>query len=168
MYTLELTHLIHAPASIVWEVISDHPFFGEVAPNLSHVEVLDGDGLGMRRRCTGTDGVSWTEECVLWREGEVYAFEVDTSAPGYPLARMVGTFGLEQRTDGVFITLRFDYLPRFNPPLLGWLMNQVLKRAGMRAAKTIMDRWEAEIKRRAQQRAASYSYPPSYSLTGWR
>ncbi len=154
MYKLELQRLVNAPASTVWQVISDHAFYGEIAPNLHRVEVLNGDGLGMQRRCTGTDGVSWTEECVLWREGEVYAFEVDTSAPGYPLARMKGTFGLEQRADGVLITMRFDYLPKFNPPLLGWLLDRALKRAAMPLAKAIMDRWEAEIMRRVQPRVA--------------
>lgn len=151
MRKLELTRRVNAPASLVWAVISDHAFFAHAAPNLTSVEVLSGDGQGMQRRCVGANGVSWTEECVLWREGEVYAFEVDTSAPGYPLAAAIGTFGLEQRPEGVFITIQFDYLPRFNPPGLGWLMDKVLKRAGMPVARTLMDRWEAEIVRHLEQ-----------------
>jgi hypothetical protein len=155
MYKLELKRHVNAPPHVAWEVISDHTFFGEAAPNLHSVEVLKGDSLGMQRRCTGADGVSWTEECVLWREGEVYAFEVDASAPGYPLARMRGTFGLKQHPSGVLISVRFDYLPRFNPPLLGWLMDKALKRAALPTVRTLMDRWEAEIVRRVQQRHAA-------------
>ena len=49
---------VRAPRATVWKVMTDHPGYAGVASNLSKVEVLSGDGLGMRRRCYGPKGES--------------------------------------------------------------------------------------------------------------
>jgi hypothetical protein len=155
MYTIEASRLVHAPASVVWAVISDQEYFGIVAPNLSSVQVLSGHGQGMRRRCTGSDGDAWEETCLLWDEGQRYRFEVDHHSPTYPLSKMIGTFGLEEQADGVRIILRFDYIPKFNPPVVGWLVNQLARRSGLTMCEAIFDGWEAAIHQRlAAQQAA--------------
>ena len=52
---------VRAPASTVWDVMTDHPGYADVASNISKVEVLSGDGLGMKRRCFGPKGENWSE-----------------------------------------------------------------------------------------------------------
>lgn len=83
-----------------------------LAPNLSSVEVLDGQGEGMRRRCQDTRGRGWNETCTLWEEGHAFAAEVDTSDYPYPLTAMRGRWAVEPRGDGSMISMRFEFTPR--------------------------------------------------------
>jgi hypothetical protein len=155
MYAIEMSRLIKASPNIVWDVISDNQLFGVVAPNLHHIDVLSGNGAGMRRRCTGNDGDSWTEQCTLWQPEQIYVFEVDSHSARYPFAKMRGTFQQESRPDGVLVTMLFDFVPKFNPPLLGWLMIQFLRPSSLKLCKAIFDGWEAEIKKRDFKRQAA-------------
>lgn len=151
MYTLEMKRIVHAPISVVWEVISDHALFGQVAPNLSQVHVLAGHGEGMSRRCTSNGGDSWEESCVLWNPGRQYSFEVTNRSERYPLKQMRGTFGCAPASDGVEITIRFDYLPKLNPPLLGNVMNWLGQRSARGTVEAILEGWERAIQERSQQ-----------------
>jgi hypothetical protein len=155
MYRLEMKRTVQAPVSVVWDVISDHRLFGQVAPNLSHVEVIAGQGEGMTRRCTSTGGDSWEESCVLWNPGREYSFEVTNRSARYPLKQMRGTFGCIQSPDGVEITVRFDYLPKFDPPLVGGLMNWLGQWAAQGAIQVILDGWEKTIRERSQKLQAA-------------
>jgi len=65
-----------APPDLVWAVITDTDLYAEVAPNLSSVEVLEGEGEGMVRECADTDGKTWTETCTVWEPERRYAVEV--------------------------------------------------------------------------------------------
>lgn len=76
--------VVAAPPETVWRVMNDHPGYADVASNLSKVEVLSGDGLGLRRQCYGPKGESWTETCDLFEKGRAFGFRVHTEAPGYP------------------------------------------------------------------------------------
>lgn len=75
---------VKAPNDVVWKIINDHPAYADVADNISKVEVIEGDALGMQRRCYGPDGENWTETCDLYEEGRIYGFNVHTKADGYP------------------------------------------------------------------------------------
>ncbi|MEZ4669456.1 MAG: SRPBCC family protein [Anaerolineae bacterium] len=154
MYTFQARRTLHAPAEVVWDVISDHTLFGQVAPNLRQVVVLDGAGEGMSRQCTGSDGTNWTETCTLWQPHEAYVFEVISSDPAYPLRKMTGTFTMNELSSSVDIGMRFDYELKFNPPLLGWLMNKFAARSSIALTEAIFDGWEAAIAARTRQRAA--------------
>jgi len=75
---------VQAPQDVVWQIITDHPAYADVADNISKVEVIEGHSKGMRRRCYGPDGESWTETCDLYEEGRIYGFTVHTEADSYP------------------------------------------------------------------------------------
>lgn len=57
---------------------------------------------------------------------------------------MQGTWGLEEQSDGVLVTMQFDYQPKYGP--FGWLMDQVyIKPAFRRICDKLMDNWETAI-----------------------
>jgi ribosome-associated toxin RatA of RatAB toxin-antitoxin module len=147
MYTLTVERLVDAPAAVVWEVISDIERYADYAPNLSSAHRLS-SGEFPARRCYDTQGRSWNEACVLWKEGEAYSYLIDTSDYPYPFIQMKGTWGLTQQNDGVKITMRFDYTPRY-PWLLGWLIHRSVSRMFRPIVQQLMENWEVEIKRRA-------------------
>lgn len=136
--------MVQAPAEIVWRVIADVVGYADVAPNLSKAEILSGDGLGMRRRCYDNQGRGWNEMCVLWEEGRRYSFVVDTNDYPYPLTKMQGTWGLEERPEGVLIMMRFDFVPKYGP--IGWLWAQLAKPAFRRICEALLDNWEVKLK----------------------
>jgi ribosome-associated toxin RatA of RatAB toxin-antitoxin module len=138
---IEFERTVSAPRERVWAVMSDHEGFGEAAPNLSRVEVTEGDGLGMKRRCYDAKGRGWAETCTLWEEGRSYAFEVDTSDYPYPFSRMAGTWGAEPAATGTRITMRYEYELRRS--VLGKLIDPIVRLSFRRACARILDRWEA-------------------------
>lgn len=71
------------PAAL-WSAVADHQLFGRLALNLHRVEVVEGSGEGMVRRCDAKGGRSWTESCSIWEPGRRHAVEVDTSHYPYP------------------------------------------------------------------------------------
>ena len=147
MSTFKIEREVSAPANLVWQVISDVVGYADIAPNLSKAEIISGQGQGMQRRCWDTRGGTWAEQCVLWEEGRRYSMEVDTSDYPYPFAKMQGTWGLTEGTQGVQIQMEFDYTPKYGP--LGWMMDKVyIKPAFSRICEKLMDNWESEIKSR--------------------
>ena len=76
--------VVRVPTETAWEVMTDHPAYADVASNLSKVEVISGDGLGMQRRCYGPKGESWEETCDHFEPGRAYGFRVHTEAEDYP------------------------------------------------------------------------------------
>ena len=154
MYTFSVDRFIkNAPADLVWDVISDVERYAEYAPNLSRAEKTS-EGPTPSRRCYDTQGRGWNEACVLWREGEVYSYLVDTAAEDYPFpfAQLKGTWRMSPEADGVTITMRFDYTPKAPPPL-GWLMHLGMKRNARPLAEKLLDNWQAEIMNRMAQAA---------------
>jgi hypothetical protein len=82
-YAIE--RVVDAPAERAWGVVSDVGRYAEVAGTLHRSEIVSGSGVGMVRQCQDTNGICWLETCTRWEPGQAYAFEVDTSTPGYPL-----------------------------------------------------------------------------------
>jgi hypothetical protein len=93
---------VRAPSGTVWKVMTDHPGYADVAENISKVEVLSGDGLGMKQRCYGPKGESWQESCDLYDPGHVYGFRVHTEAEDYPypFAQLSGRWTVKEHPAG--------------------------------------------------------------------
>lgn len=79
-----VTRSVKAPVDTVWQVMSDHPAYADVADNIAKVEVISGQGLGMQRKCYGLKGESWSETCDVFEEGHLFGFKIHTDAPDYP------------------------------------------------------------------------------------
>lgn len=138
-----------APPDLVWEIITDPGLYAAVAPNLSRVEVLAGEGEGMVRECADTDGRAWIETCTAWEPERRYAVEVhvEESPVHRPLfGSLAGEWAMAEHEDGVLVTMRFEYEPRYGP--LGWLLGTVGKRQGRRLTRAIFDGWERELEAR--------------------
>ena len=152
MYTLKTERVVDAPAAIVWDVISDVERYADYAPNLSHAHKIGG-GDHPARRCYDTRERGWNEACVLWKEGEVYSYIIDTTDYPYPFTQMKGTWGMTQQPEGVKITMQFDYTPRY-PWVFGWLFHRRVKQVFRPVVTGLMDNWTAEIRQRAAQSAS--------------
>lgn len=146
MQTFYIDRKIDAPRDVLWDVITDHHLYGEVASNLSSAEVIEGDEEGMKRRCYNQKGESWEETCVFWEEGREFSFEVDTSNYPYPLAKMQGTWGIKGSGDNQRVFLRFDYIPKYG--FLGQLMFSLFFSDDeiRNICNGILDKWESKAK----------------------
>lgn len=146
---LEYTRLIDAPQPVIWDVITDHELYGEVAPNLTSVEIIDGAEETMVRRCVDTDGNAWTEACTTWENGQQFAVEVDVGNSefhGHLFDRFEGEWGLQNTSDGSEVIIRFDYDTKYGP--FGRLISAYLAYKAPGIIEAIFDRWEAEIEAR--------------------
>ncbi|MDU8941873.1 SRPBCC family protein [Ovoidimarina sediminis] len=105
---------VGAPTPVVWQVMSDHPGYADVARNLSKVEVVAGEGLGMRRRCFGPKGENWQETCDLYEEGRAFGFRVHTEAADYPypIADLHGVWSVEEEDGGAAFTIHIEAVPK--------------------------------------------------------
>jgi len=134
--TLTATASTHAAPERVWHVMSDHERYADVADNLSKVEIVSGDGVGMVRKCFDTAGKSWSETCTLWEEGRAFAFRVHTEAEDYPypIAGLSGEWSLSQRNEGtqLHLTFRVEAKPG--------LANRLLFKAMAAPFSTVCDR----------------------------
>lgn len=52
---------------------------------------------------------------------------------------------MDETAAGIRVGMRFDYIPKFNPPLLGWLMNWLLGRTASKLTAAIFDGWQAAV-----------------------
>jgi hypothetical protein len=141
--------IVHVSPEVAWQVMTDHAGYAEVADNLSKVEVVSGQGLGMVRRCYDTKGRGWNETCTLWEEGRAYAFTVHTNAPDYPypLAELKGTWRVDPVAQGSRVSLEF--VARAKWGVLGRLMLRVLIGPAGRICRRLLKRWEAVMLARA-------------------
>lgn len=149
MAHLEYTHQIDAPQPVIWDVITDHELYGEVAPNLTSVEIINGAEETMIRRCVDTDGNAWTEACTTWEDGQQFAVEVDVANSEFHrhlFNHMEGKWGLEDTPDGFKVFMGFDYDTKYGP--FGRLISAYLSYKAPGIVKAIFDRWEAEIEAR--------------------
>lgn len=145
MPAIHLERKVKAHADVVWRVISDLRAFAEVAPHISDVEILEGEGPSARRRLYSDLGYSWTEHCTDWQEGRAYTMEVDDSDPVYPFKRMVRRFELEEMPDGVVVRMHYRYQPKYG--IFGRFMDLVfLHRKRRKIYIELLDNWIARIR----------------------
>ena len=153
MPTLTIQRTVSVPASVAWEVVSDHELYGELAPNLAAVEVIEGEGEGLRRRCVQPDGKAWTETTTNWEAGTSFGVEVDVGdSPVHRrlFSRMEGHWGVDEAPDGSRVLMRFEYDTRWGP--LGRLVSAYFQRWGPPVLEPILDGWEDEMAARLEAR----------------
>lgn len=151
MPTIERHRTVDAPIDVVWDVVTDHDLYGEIAPNLANVEVIDGADVGLVRQCVDTDGNAWTERCTRWEPERGFAVTVDVAESGFHrslFSRFEGEWRLDDLPDGVRITIGFDFDPRYGPA--GRLITTFLRYKAPPIIETIFDRWEAVIRARVE------------------
>ncbi|MGI8662240.1 MAG: SRPBCC family protein [Acidimicrobiales bacterium] len=132
-----------AAASDVWPLLTDHDLYARLAPNLSRVDVLGGEGAGMQRRCYDTLGRGWNETCTLWDEGRQFAVDVDTSDYPYPLQEMRGRWAVEPDGDRSTVSMDFELVPR--PGVLGGVFLVTMLVAFKPIVRRIVRGWEREL-----------------------
>jgi hypothetical protein len=142
-----LERLVHANSERVWAVVSDVARYADVAGTLHRSEIVSGAGVGMVRKCEDTNGACWLETCRRWEPGRAYAFEVDTSAPSYPLPlkTMRGDFEVDEEDDArSTIRIRFTFSARG-----GWITEVLLGLTfalrGEAIVGSILTRWAARL-----------------------
>ena len=136
--------IIKAPKEKVWELIADVGNYHKVtAPGIHAVEILEGEGLGMKRECSDPNGNSWEETCTLWDDGNAYKFEVNTQREDYPfpLRSLSGLWKLEAISD-TETKLLLDFSYEFsNPFLSGYFLSMGMEQA-RKDTEFLLDNWQ--------------------------
>jgi len=142
MKTLKVSRVIDVPLSITWKVISDVAGYAQYAPNIQTSTIVSGQGVGMIRECTSTEG-RWQEQCTRWQENHLYSFQVQTQAKDYPYPFSVlnAEWSVKTRNPTCSImTLNIEV--EFKNTFLGWALFPVLKRKYLKICNELMDNWE--------------------------
>jgi hypothetical protein len=147
------TRKVRASPATAWAIMTDHAGYADVADNLSKVEVLHGEGLGMVRRCYDTRGRGWSETADLWRPQSAYGFRIHTEAPDYPypLRALCGRWTLEPAEGGVLIGVSLHASPRFGA--LGRLLLGSQRRKMQAVLERLLDRWAERMEAGAEAEA---------------
>ncbi len=136
--------IIYAPKAQVWDIISDVGNYHEVtAPNIDHVEIVKGQGLGMKRVCSAPDGSSWEETCTLWNPGKEFQFKVNTERNDYPfpLKSLSGSWKVE--TVSPFQTrLILDFTYEFTNPFLSGYFLSIGTKQAEKDTEFLLDNWQ--------------------------
>jgi ribosome-associated toxin RatA of RatAB toxin-antitoxin module len=149
MANITMHRTVDAPVAVVWDVITDHELYGEIAPNLSTVEVVEGEDDRLIRRCVDTNGNEWTESCTRWEEQRAYAVAVDIEHSDFHrrlFTQFDGEWRVSEDDDGVRITISFEFEPRYGP--LGSLISTYFAYKAPDIIEPIFDSWEGEVESR--------------------
>lgn len=144
---------VRAPAGIVWRVMTDHPRYADVASNISKVEVLSGEGLGLERRCYGPKGENWSETCDVFEDGKAFGFKVHTKALDYPypISELQGRWAVQPKGSGAEFEIEIEARPKG-----GFLMQKMFKLAATRKFKAVLtDLAEAWADRMEREQTAN-------------
>lgn len=156
MSQITMHRLLDAPTDVVWDVVTDPDVYAEVAPNLSSVTILDGDGEGMVRECVDTGGNAWRESCHYWEAGRAFAVAVDVRTSDFHqrlFTRFEGSWSLAERADGTLVTMQFDFDTRYGP--LGSLLSRYVAFKAAPLLEAIFEGWEAEVETRLAETSES-------------
>jgi ribosome-associated toxin RatA of RatAB toxin-antitoxin module len=137
---------VYAPKEIIWNVISDVENYHEVADNIDDVKILSGNGQNMVRQCShGKD--SWTEECTLWKDEEVYEFLVNTKAKDYPYPFdfLKGRWEIVKNKDENNYSIKMNFDFSYKKKYHNWLIHPMLKLKFTKIAEDLLDKWEKKI-----------------------
>ena len=143
---------VNAPAEVVWEVMTDHPAYSDVASNIAKVEVLSGDELGMQRRCYGPKGENWLETCNLFESGKSYGFRIHTDAEDYPylIATLSGRWSVERRAIGSAFDIEIVAKPK-GSVLSQWLFVTMAKLQYKTVLVDLADGWAKRMEKEANR-----------------
>ncbi|MDX1570585.1 MAG: CBS domain-containing protein [Xanthomonadales bacterium] len=147
MPVYKLERRIKAHPELVWDIISDVAGLAKVAPHISKVEILEGEGegVGLKRRVYDRRGDSWIEECIAWEDGKSYTMRVDTSHYPFTFSSMEFTWSVEAgERNTTIIRTRYEYQYRYG--LLGRIRDRFRFRKRFRETCTeLMDNWVRRI-----------------------
>lgn len=144
MPVFEMTRTVKAHIDLAWEVISDVAGLAEMAPHISKVEILAGQGVGLRRRVYDRRGEWWEEECIAWEDLKSYTMRVDTSHYPFAFSKMEFTWSLEERPKNILIRTRYDYTPKYG--VIGELLLKMRFRQRFeQTSAALMEHWIQRI-----------------------
>lgn len=143
---------VKAPTETVWEVMTDHPAYADVASNITKVEVVSGEEVGMKRRCHGPKGESWEETCDLFVPGRAFGFRIDTEAEDYPypISELSGKWLVKPVGNGSEFSIEITAKPKGNP-LTRWVFTMVAKHQFKAVLIDLADAWAARMEREARE-----------------
>ncbi|WGH78576.1 SRPBCC family protein [Jannaschia ovalis] len=146
-----VSRAVDAPQDVVWRVMTDHPGYADVADNISKVEVVRGEGLGMQRRCYSPKGENWLETCDLYEDGRAFGFRIHTEADDYPypISDLHGTWSVARDGEGSKFAIAIEARPKGD-----FLTQTLFKTAAKRQFKCVLsdlaDAWAARMEREAR------------------
>lgn len=142
---------VRAPTAVVWDVMTDHPAYADVADNIAKVEVLSGDGLGMTRRCYGPKGEYWEETCDLYEPGHSYGFRIHTEADDYPypFAELSGRWTVNEHGAGSVFDIEIVATLKGNV-LSKWLFATMAKPQFKAILIDLADAWADRMEQEAK------------------
>ncbi|WP_299726500.1 SRPBCC family protein [uncultured Tateyamaria sp.] len=142
---------VKAPTETVWDVMTDHPAYADVASNIAKVEVMSGDGLGMKRRCYGPKGENWEETCDVFEPGKSFGFRIHTEAEDYPypIAELSGRWTVEQHPLGSEFDIQIIAEPKGNP-VARWLFSAIAKQQFKGVLIDLADGWATRMESEAK------------------
>jgi len=145
---LYFERVINKTKATIWQVIADVGNYHKYAMGLEEVTILSGNGEGMIRKCSHAKG-SWTETCTLWKDKEIYTFDVNTSAPDYPFSFIKtfrGTWKIESITtesNKLILIFEIQYKKYYHQ----WLLHPFLIHKFKKNTEKLLDNWQNEIER---------------------
>lgn len=140
MAVVEVSRRLTANPRMVWAIVADLDGEAGVPPAARNVEVLEGSGLGLRRRLQRRDGTYWEEECVSWDAGRLYIMQHVAGDFPVPAARLRYTCSVTEEESSVLLRLYFEYQPRFG--VLGRLVERLGASDGLEGyARQMLDNW---------------------------
>jgi len=122
MSVVEINRTIKAHANVVWKVITNFDHYNEILPDITRVERISGDGLGLIQRLHHKSGRTWEEKCIEWNENSGYTMQVNVRGYPLPVTKMRRTFTLEEGPKNVLIKLKYKYTPKYGP--FGFFLNK--------------------------------------------
>jgi len=141
MESIEVTRIINAPVSRVWQSWADFGDIYKFNPNLSSSRLLsdktEPTGIGSRRECELTDGKNYLrEEIVEYQHEKKIALNVYESS--MPIETMLATFVFKQiSTDKTEVTMTSEFKPKGG--WLGRLMLPLMRRQFRPMLQALLD-----------------------------
>lgn len=146
-----VNRVVNAPEDVVWRVMNDHPGYADVADNIAKVEVVQGEGMGMQRRCYGPKGENWLETCDLYDEGRAFGFRIHTEAKDYPypISDLHGEWSVQRDGQGSKFAIDIEAKPKGN-----FFIQTLFKSAAKRQFRVVLadlaDAWAARMEQEAR------------------
>ncbi|MCG8379219.1 MAG: CBS domain-containing protein [Proteobacteria bacterium] len=113
MAVYEISRNIKAHTDVIWNVLSNHDAFTEIAPDIIKVETVSGEKAGMIRRLHHKSGKVWEEKCTAWEDNHYYTMEVDTTSYPLPVNKMTRTCSMKEGQKNTKVTISYKYKPKY-------------------------------------------------------
>ena len=115
MPVFEIQRSIKAHKDVIWKVITDNECFTEISPDITRIETVSGEKLGVVNRIVHKSGKVWQEKCIDWQELSSYTMQVISGDYPLPVTKMQRTYSMEDGPKNVLLKLKYQYSPRYGP-----------------------------------------------------